>query len=108
MNFHLSVWHKYRKQADIIGKHIASYQDKKTRVINLDKETLAGYIAHITCILLECSDYMEKCGLTLPPALWKYDAKDPTTLLLASYFCIRNACPSKQLGSMVMNLWLIS
>ena len=95
MNFHLSVWHKYRKQADIIGKHIASYQDKKTRVINLDKETLAGYIAHITCILLECSDYMEKCGLTLPPALWKYDAKDPTTHPSSKHFLYKDRMSKK-------------
>jgi hypothetical protein len=79
MNFHLSVWDKYRREAGVIGNHIASYQDKKTRVIHLDKDALDGYVAHITCILLECSNYMDKCGLTRPSPLWKYNAKDPTT-----------------------------
>lgn len=78
MNFHISVWNKYRSEAGILGNHINSYKDR-FGVINLDKDTLHGYIAHITCILKECSDYLDKCGLTMPPGLWKYNVKDPTT-----------------------------
>lgn len=79
MNFHISVWNKYREQANVLGKHIESYRDKKTLVINMDKEALTRYIAHITCILVECSEYMDKCGLTCQSPLWNYDIKDPTT-----------------------------
>ena len=99
MNFHISVWNKYRNQAGILGEHIGSYRDKKTRIINLDKETLGGYIAHITCILLECSDYMDKCGLTLPPALWKYDAKDPTTHPSSKLFLYKDRMSKKAIRS---------
>lgn len=78
MNFHLDMWNRYRRQAGILGEHIQSFKDNKG-IIHMEKEQLAGYIAHITCILKECDDYMNKCGLTMPPALWKYNAKDPTT-----------------------------
>jgi hypothetical protein len=78
MNFHLSVWNKHRSQALILGNHIQSYKDKNG-IIKMDRDTLEGYIAHITCILKECSIYMDKCGLTRPTCLWKYDTKDPTT-----------------------------
>ncbi len=99
MNFHISVWNKYRREADIIGRHIASYQDKKTRIINLDKEVLAGYIAHITCILLECSNYMDKCGLTMPPGLWKYNVKDPTTHPSNKLFLYKDRMSKKAIRS---------
>lgn len=79
MRFHLSMWHKFKKDAEVFGAHIDSKRNKETRLINLNKDTLDGYIAHITCILLECRQYMDKCGLTLRPPLWKYDVKDPTT-----------------------------
>jgi hypothetical protein len=95
MNFNLKVWNKYRHQAAILGEHIGSYIDKKTKVINLDKEVLAGYVAHITCILLECSDYMDKCGLTLPPALWKYNVKDPTTHPSSKLFLYKDCMTNK-------------
>lgn len=78
MNFHMSVWHKYRKQASIIGNHIDSYKNNKG-VILLEKKILEGYIQQITDILKECNEYMDKCGLTPTPILWKYNVKDPTT-----------------------------
>ncbi len=78
MNFELREWAKCREQAAILGNHIQSYKDT-LGFINLDKETLQGYVAHITCILKECSVYMDKCNLTMPHGLWKYDSKDPTT-----------------------------
>lgn len=56
MNFHISVWNKYRDKAGILGTHIQSYKDA-LGVIHLDQDTLHGYIAHITCILKECSNY---------------------------------------------------
>lgn len=43
----------------------------------MDEEQLAVYIAHITCILSECDDYIKECDLTKSICLWKYDAKDP-------------------------------
>ncbi len=76
MKFEIKTWHQYRKQASVIGKHIGSYKDDKG-IIHLDKAVLQGYIQQITDILKECSDYMDKCGLTAPPALWKYDEEDP-------------------------------
>jgi len=78
MNFKISIWNKYRKQASLLGDHIQSFKDNKG-FIKMDKKQLEGYIAHITCILKECSNYMDKCGLTVPSPLWKYKANDPTT-----------------------------
>lgn len=97
MNFTLNVWNKYRKQARVLSDHINSYRDRKTKVINLHKETLAGYIAHITCILLECSNYMDKTGLTLPPALWKYVNDDPTTHPSSVAFKYKDLMTAKQI-----------
>jgi hypothetical protein len=78
MNFNINKWIKYRKQAETLGLHITSYKDDKG-TIHMDKETLLGYIAHITSILKMCSNYMDKCNLTMPAPLWKYKVKDPTT-----------------------------
>ena len=94
MNFHISVWNKYRNQAGILGTHIQSYKDA-LGIIHLDKDTLHDYIAHITCILKECSNYMDKCGLTMPSGLWKYDVKDPTTHPSNKLFLYKD-CMSKQ------------
>jgi hypothetical protein len=94
MNFHISFWNKYRSQAGILGTHIQSYKDA-LGVIHLDKDSLHGYIAHITCILKECSTYMDKCGLTMPPSLWKYNVKDPTTHPSSKLFLYKE-CMSKQ------------
>jgi hypothetical protein len=97
MNFSLGVWYKYRKQARILSDHINSYRDKKTKLINLEKEALAGYVAHITCILLECAHYMDKTGLTLPPALWKYVNDDPTTHPSSVAFKYKDLMTAKQI-----------
>ncbi len=78
MKFSLNTWNKYRSRAGILAEHILSYKDKKG-IIHLEKEILDGYIGHITFILKECSNYMEKCGLKVPDPLWKYIPKDPTT-----------------------------
>lgn len=94
MIFKLSVWNKYRHEAAILGEHIQSFKDG-FKLINLDKDILQGYIAHITCILKESSTYMEKCGLTIPPPLWKYNVKDPTTHPSSSKFLYKK-CMSEQ------------
>ena len=78
MIFQIDMWYKYRKQADVIGKHIASFKDEKG-AIHLDKKVLEGYIQQITTILKECSDYMDKCGLTMGKPLWKYNVKQQAT-----------------------------
>ena len=78
MSFNISVWNGYRNQAAILAHHIQCYKDA-LGFIKLDKDTLQGYVAHITCILKECSNYMDKCGLTMTPGLWKYNVKDPST-----------------------------
>ncbi len=94
MNFYLKEWYEYRSKSRLIGKHIQSYKDK-TGTINLDKETLQGYIAHITCILKECTDYMDKCGLTVTPSLWKYNVKDPTTHPSSKLFLYKDRMSKK-------------
>lgn len=96
MNFQLSVWNKYRSQAAILGKHIDSYKDDKG-IIHLDRDSLEGYVAHITCILKECSNYMDKCGLTMPPGLWKYNVKDPTTQPSSVAFLYKDRMSKKQI-----------
>ncbi len=78
MNFHMTMWNKYIKEADVLGKHIQSHKTDNG-LIAMEREALDGYIAHITCILKELSNYMDKCGLTMPSALWKYSPRDPTT-----------------------------
>ncbi len=78
MNFDIKIWNEWRHQASILAEHILSYKDDKG-ILHIDKEQLQGYIAHITCILKECDNYMDKCNLTSMPGLWKYDAKDVTT-----------------------------
>jgi len=98
MNFHISVWNKYRSQASLLGQHIQSYKDK-LGVIHLDKDTLHGYIAHITCILKECSDYMDKSCLTMPPGLWKYNVKDPITHPSSKLFLYKDRMSKKAIRS---------
>lgn len=78
MNFYLSTWNRFRQQAGILAEHILKFKDDKG-IIKMDKDQLEGYIAYITCILKECSNYMDKCGLTITPPMWKYSVKDPTT-----------------------------
>lgn len=99
MNFHINVWNKYRLKADVIGRHISSCQDKKTRVINLDKDVLSSYVKEISCILLECSNYMDKCGLTMIPGLWKYNPQDPTTHPSSKKFLYKNRICKKVMRS---------
>lgn len=94
MNFKISEWKKYRNQASVLGEHIQSYKDA-TGIINLDKDSLYGYIAHITAILKECSNFMDKCGLTMPPSLWKYNVKDPTTHPSSKLFLYKDRLSKK-------------
>jgi hypothetical protein len=78
MNFELNKWYLFRKQAAIIGNHIASFKDENG-IIALEKEEVERYIADITAILKKSSKYLTKCGLTHRPSLWKYNVEDPTT-----------------------------
>jgi alpha-glucosidase (family GH31 glycosyl hydrolase) len=94
MNFDIKIWSNFRKQAEIIGKHIASYKDDKG-IIHMEKKDLESYIAHITVILKLCSDYMDKCGLTPPPPLWKYDDEDPTSLASSVAFIHKDKMSKK-------------
>ena len=96
MKFSLNVWYQYRSKAAILGEHIQSYKDKKG-IIRLEKETLEGYIAHITCLLKECSNYMEKCDLNSPSPLWKFKLKDPTTHPSSIAFLYKDKMTEKQI-----------
>lgn len=78
LKFDIRTYNQYRKQAHVIGKHLRRFKNDDG-VIDMDKETLAFYIGQITAILKECSNYLDKCGLTMPPPLWKYDVEDPKT-----------------------------
>lgn len=78
MNFELKKWYEHRANASILGEYIQGSKDNNG-IRHLERETLDGYVAHITCILKECSNYMDKCGLTMPAALWKYKHDDITT-----------------------------
>ncbi len=94
MKFDLKVWNKYRSQADLLACHINSYKDDNG-IIHLEKEILHEYIGHITLILKECDDYIEKCGLTESKPLWEYNLKDSTTHPSSKSFLYKN-CMSKR------------
>ncbi len=96
MNFHISVWNKYRDNARILGDHIQSYKNDKG-IILMDKESLEGNIAHITCILKECSNYMDKCGLTERAGLWEYKRDDPTTQPSSVAFLYKDRMTKQQI-----------
>ncbi len=78
MNFDIKVWSKYRNEATVIGNHIASHKDHNGFII-MKKADFKEYIQQITDILKECSNYMDKCGMTPPAPLWKYNPDDTET-----------------------------
>jgi hypothetical protein len=96
MNFQFKTWHQYRKQSMFVGKHIAAFKDD-TGAIHLEKKELEAYVAQITAILLECSEYMDKCGLTAAPPLWKYNSEDPNSQPSSVAFKYKDRMTKKQI-----------
>jgi len=78
MKFDIKVWQRYRNEATVLGNHIASHKDHNGFII-MKKADFKDYIQQITDILKECSNYMDKCGMTAPAPLWKYKADNPET-----------------------------
>lgn len=92
----LRTLNQYRKQASIISKHIQSYKDDNG-IIQLDKDVLHGYCEQISVIMKECSSYLDKCGLTMPPPLWKYDIENPKTQPSSVAFIYKDRMTKKQI-----------
>ena len=78
MNFNIKIWHKYRHEAANLANHIETYKTDEG-IILLEKKVLKAYIQQITDILKECTDYMNKCGMTIADPLWKYNEKHQNT-----------------------------
>lgn len=97
MIFNISIWHEYRKKAAMIGKYIDSFKDDK-KVIHMKKHALETSIKKITDILKECSEYMDKCGVTLPGALWKYDPKVQLTHASNENFAFKDRMTEKEIN----------
>lgn len=85
MKFNIKTWGQYRQQARYVAKYMQSFKDE-CGVIQLQKKEFDSFVGQITSILEECSEYMDKCGLTMKPPLWNYDHKDPRTHMSSKEF----------------------
>lgn len=79
MQFSIYKWNKYRLKAKEVGLLLDEIKAKNGGKVNMKDETVLDHLDAITGILYECSNYMNKCGLSMPATLWRYDSKDETT-----------------------------
>lgn len=79
MIFSIYKWHNYRLAVKNLGFEFDKLRAKNSGRLNMQDQDTIDNMDAITGILEECSNYMTKCGIKIPPTPWKYDSKDETT-----------------------------
>jgi hypothetical protein len=89
MRFSIYKWNRYRLKAREVGLELEKLKEANGGKVNMKDEAIIDHLDAITGILDECSNYMSKCGLSMPPTPWKYDPKDPTTHISSELFAYK-------------------
>jgi hypothetical protein len=96
MKFQISKWHAFRTEAQILGNILATFKDSNG-TINFDKEEIKCFLDDINVVLKRANKYLNKCGLTQKPGLWKYNPEDPTTQASSVAFQYKHKMSKQQI-----------